>query len=100
MVDPGFGWLITMEKRHDEAREEHDLPLVLWRRRGCGAVLRQDLSRFIRRRGTPRPGRLSVRKERGCVDGRVYRDGHSLPRDQWRTGVQAQRSVLVSGRNR
>ena len=27
-------------------------------------------------------------------------DGHSLPRAQWRTRVQAQRSVLVSGRNR
>ena len=28
-------------------------------------------------------GRLSVGEERGCVDGRVYRDGDSLPRAQW-----------------
>jgi hypothetical protein len=47
-----------------------------------------------------RTGRLSVREERGCVDGIVYRDGDSLPRAQWRTGIQAQRSVLVSGGNR
>ena len=42
-----------MEKRHDESRKEHDLPLVRWRRRGGGAVLRQDLSQFVRRSGAP-----------------------------------------------
>src|SRR5687768_18598521 len=91
-----FGRLITMEKGHDEASKEHDLSLVRWRRRGRGAILRQDLSRFIRWRGARRTGRLSFREERGCVDGRVYGDGNSLPRAQWRTRVQAQRSVLVS----
>src|SRR5262245_34562229 len=90
IVDSGFGRLITMEKRHDEASEEHDLPLVRWRRRGRGAVLRQNLSRFIRRCGASRTGRFSVREERGCVDGRVYSDGDTLPRAQWRTRIQAQ----------
>jgi len=37
---------------------------------------------------------------KGCVDGRVYRDGNSLPRAQWRTRGQAQLGILVSGRNR
>jgi hypothetical protein len=62
----------------------------------CGLlVLCQDLPRFIRRRGASRTGKLSVRAERGCFDGRVYRDGDSLPRAQWRTCIQAQRSILV-----
>src|SRR6185437_16506473 len=42
----------------------------------------------------------SVGEERGRVDRRVYRDGRSVPRAQRWTCVQAQRSVLVSGRNR
>jgi hypothetical protein len=36
------------------------LPLVRSRRRGRGAVLRQDLSRFVGRRGAPRTGRLAI----------------------------------------
>lgn len=60
--------------------KNHDLPLVQRRRRRRGAVLRRDLPRFLRRRGIPCPGRLSVREERGYVDGPVQRDGHSLPR--------------------
>ena len=51
-------------------------------------------------RGAYGTGRLSFRQERGCADGRVYRDGNSLPRAQWRTRVQAQYSILISGRNR
>ena len=39
-------------------------------------------------------------EERGCVDGRVYRDGNSVPGAQWRTGGQAQLGILVSGRDR
>ena len=74
-----------MEKRYVEASKKHDLPLVRPRRRGRGAILRQDLSRFIRWRGISRTGGLSVREARGCVDGRVYRDGNSLPRAQWRS---------------
>src|SRR4030095_16778188 len=89
-----------MENGYEECSKEHDWPLVRWRRRGGGAFLRQDLPRFIRRRGASRTGRLSVREERGCVDGRFYRDGDSLSRAQWRTCIQAQRSILVSGRNR
>src|SRR5215813_11239204 len=86
----GFGRLINDgELTYGEPSEEHDLPLVRWRRRGRGPVLREDFSRFIRRIGAPRPGRLSLGKERGCVDGRVYRNGHSLPRAQWRTHIQA-----------
>jgi hypothetical protein len=42
-----------MEKLPDEASKEHYLPLVRWRRRGCGAFLRQDLSRFISWQITP-----------------------------------------------
>jgi len=64
IVASGLGLLILMEKRHGEASKEHDLPLVRWRRRGRGAVLRQDLSRFFRRRGAPRAGRLSVGEAR------------------------------------
>jgi len=74
------------------------LPLVRWRCRGGGAVLRQDFSRFIRRSGTPRAGRLSVGEARGRVDRRVHRDGHSLPRTQRRTVRQAQLGILVSSR--
>jgi hypothetical protein len=66
----------------DEASKERDLPLVRWRSRGCGVILRQDLSRFIRWRGPSRTGRLSLREERGCVDGRVYGDRDSSPRAQ------------------
>ena len=95
---PGFCSILGCQKMIGSAKPRK--PLVQWRRRGRGAILRQDLSRFIRRRGASRTGRLSVREERGCVDGRVYRDGDSLPRAQWRTRIQAQRSVLVSGRNR
>jgi len=73
-----------MEKLLDEPSKEHYLPLVRWRRRGGGAFLRQDLSRFISWRGTSRTRRFSVREARGCVDGRVYRDGNPLPRAQWR----------------
>ena len=46
------------------------------------------------------PGDFPSGKTRGRVDRRVYRDGHSVPRAQRRTCVQAQRSVLVSGRHR
>ena len=35
------------------------------------------------------PGDFPSGKKGGCVDGRVYRDGHSLPRTQWRTRGQA-----------
>src|SRR5436190_23057687 len=87
IVDSGLGWLISMEKCYGEASEEHDLPLVRSRRRGRGAVLRQDLSRLVRRRGAPRTGRLSVGEERGRLDGRVYRDRRSVPRAQRRTCI-------------
>jgi 2-polyprenyl-6-hydroxyphenyl methylase/3-demethylubiquinone-9 3-methyltransferase len=69
-----------LEKRHDETRQEHDLPLVRPRGRGRGTLLRQDLSRFICRRGASRTGRLSVREERGCADRGIHGDGNSLPR--------------------
>src|SRR6185369_6763543 len=88
------------EVRHDETSKEHDLPLVRWRRRGRGALLRRNLSRFVRRRSAPRTGRLSLREERRRVDRRVYRHGDSLPWPLRRTYVQAQRSILVSGCHR
>jgi predicted 3-demethylubiquinone-9 3-methyltransferase (glyoxalase superfamily) len=35
-----------MEKWHGQASKEHGLPLVRWRRRERGTILRQDFSRF------------------------------------------------------
>jgi hypothetical protein len=96
----GFLSFIPMELRHGDAREEHDLPLVRPRRRRRRTLLRADVPRFVRDRGAPRTGRLSVRTEGGRVDGRVHRPRHSVPRTQRRTGVPAQRSVLVSGGDR
>ena len=46
------------------------------------------------------PGIFRRVKKGRCDNGRVYRDGYSLHRPQRRTDVQAQRSVLVPGRNR
>src|ERR1039457_2736121 len=40
IVDCGSEWLFTMEKWHAEISKEHDLPLVRWRCRGGGAILR------------------------------------------------------------
>src|SRR3569832_1336538 len=88
------------EKQHEYASEKHDMPLVRRRGRNRGADLCEHLSRFIVWRVAPCAGSLSVREKRRCFDGRVHGDGQSLPRAQWRTGVQAQRSILVSGRNR
>ena len=53
--------------------QEHDLRLVRQGRRGCGPLLRQDLSR---QRGECRPPgaqRLPIRQEGRCADGRVHR---------------------------
>ncbi|MGR2739674.1 VOC family protein [Billgrantia sp. Q4P2] len=69
---------MTLEDHHDQERKEHGLPLVRTRCRGSGNVLRQDLSRFICRRGASRTGRLPFGQARGCIDCRVYRDGYSL----------------------
>lgn len=80
--------------------KEHGLPLVRWQRRRRGTVLRRHLSRLVCRHSAPRTGGLSVREERGCVDGLVHHNGHSVPRAQRWIRVQAQRGVLVSGRNR
>src|SRR5262249_7350844 len=71
---------ITTEKRHGTASQEHDLPLVRRRGGGRSTLLRRDVPRFLRRRSAPRTGGLSVREERGRVDGRAHRAGHPLPR--------------------
>jgi 2-polyprenyl-6-hydroxyphenyl methylase/3-demethylubiquinone-9 3-methyltransferase len=52
-----------MEKRNGETSKEHDLSLVRSRRRRRGAVLRQDLSRYVRRRGAPRTWRFPSGKK-------------------------------------
>ena len=46
------------------------------------ALLCQDLSRFVRRRGAPRAGGFSVREKRTGADGRIHGAGHSLRRAQ------------------
>src|SRR5262249_37579386 len=91
---------VMMEEGNGKASEEHDLPLVRRRRGGRGTLLRRDVPRLLRRCGPPRACGLPVREERGRADGRVHRDGHPLPRPQRRAGVQAQRGVLVPGRDR
>src|SRR5262245_9295957 len=85
-----LGWLITMEKHHGERCKKHNLPLVQPRRRGGGAILCENLSQFVGRRGAPRARRLSRWEEGRRADRRVYGAGHSLPRAQWWTCVQTQ----------
>ena len=51
--------------------QEHDLLVVRQGRRGCGALLRQDISGQCGRRRSSRPKRLSGRPERRCADGGV-----------------------------
>nr|CUV62870.1 Hypothethical protein (modular protein) [Ralstonia solanacearum] len=79
--------------------QEHDLPVV--RRRRCRRrhLLRRDPPRQRCRCGPPRAGRLSGRQAGRCLDGRVHRCRHSLPRAERRPAFQAQRGFLVSNRD-
>src|SRR5262245_49544182 len=75
----------SSRRRNDMAKQAKNT-ICLWYNRDAEEAARfyaKDFSRFIRWRGASRTGRFSIRQERGRVDGRVYRDGHSVSRPEW-----------------